>query len=96
VKTLEEVIQQLTENAPAFSQICFKTKDGDLTMLVDVCNQRIKRHLYTAHYFTGRLHQMQNTYADCIGVTEELRRLVNNIHAEITVCIDQMEKTEND
>ena len=57
---------------------------------------QIRHHLEAAHYFTGRLHRMQNTCTNCNGVTEELTRLVNAIHAEIAACIEQMKETQNE
>jgi hypothetical protein len=90
MKTLNEVLESLVSatDLPAFSQVVFKTTEGDLQVLVDVCNERIMKSIYRAHYFCSQLSS--------VNFAKEVQRLNEACLVELNHAIREMEKSEND
>jgi hypothetical protein len=101
MKTLNEVLESLisTTDLPAFSQVVFKTKEGDLEVLVDVCNERIMKSVYRAHYFCSQLSLVQHRkhkFDNSVNFEQEVQRLNEACLVELNHAIREIEKSEND
>jgi len=100
MKTLNEVLGSLTSaDLPAFSQVVFKTPEGDLEVLVDVCNEKIMKNIYRAHYFCSQLtlvFHRKHKFDNSVNFEEEVQRLNETCLTELNFAIREMEKSEND